>query len=507
MIPNPGTIAFRADASPEMGLGHVLRCQTLALVLQKRDHTCHFVCAELPDALSATLIAADIAVHMLDQHPDAPSDADQTAQILRRISASLLVLDHYAHDANWTRAVGDDVTHVVIDDLANRPHNCALLVDQNLGREAADYDGFLGPRTRRLIGPRFALLRSDFQELRAQSLYRRAQIKTPQSIMISMGGMDAANATSAALRGIAAINSLSDALEVTVVMGAQAPHLAQVQNLATDMPYATTVRVDVRDMAAQMARADLAIGAAGGTAWERCVLGLPTLVAVVADNQKLGAQSLDRAGAALLLSDLSEQGFADAFEKLARKPDLLHRMSQAAARLCDGHGANRVAAAIDALSLRVRPATIADAKPIFDWRGDAASRQYFENTDATLWADHLCWFETALDNPQRALLMIEMNGVAVCHIRLDRDAATPSHATVSIVLSPEIRGRGLSVSCLQKAIDFEATQGLARINARVHHDNEASNRLFLAAGFRRGADTDQGAFALYLLDLGTASNR
>ena len=243
-----------------------------------------------------------------------------------------LVMDHYAFDARWQGAARPAGTRLmVIDDLADRPHDCDLLLDQNLGHEAGDYDGLVPEACTRLIGPRYALLRPEFAEARAGALAAR-EGRGLNRLMISMGGIDAADATSMVLDALRDA-PLPEGLVISVIMGGQAPALERVRALARDMPRPTEVAVDVDDMAARMAAADLAIGAGGATTWERCALGLPSVIVETADNQAGIAAAMARAGAGLAPGALHAPGFARALGAAlteAGDPARLAAMSQAA---------------------------------------------------------------------------------------------------------------------------------------------------------------------------------
>ena len=166
-----------------------------------------------------------------------------------------------------------------------------------------------------------------------------------------MGGVDADNATAEVLRGLAATPG-AGSLTVTVIMGGQAPWLGEVQQLSPSLALDVTVLVDVSDMASLMAQADLAIGAAGATAWERCCLGLPTLMAVLADNQRLVAEGLSAAGAVQLLPAVNSlaASLPGLLEGLLADPEQLRRMSRRAAALVDGGGARRVVETMEMMS-------------------------------------------------------------------------------------------------------------------------------------------------------------
>ncbi|MGN6621342.1 MAG: UDP-2,4-diacetamido-2,4,6-trideoxy-beta-L-altropyranose hydrolase, partial [Sphingomonas sp.] len=230
---------------------------------------------------------------------------------------------------------------MVMDDLADRKHECDLLLDPSLGRTEDDYADLLPEEAVTLLGPQFALLRPEFAQLRAESLARRA---APQlrHLLITMGGVDKDNATGRVLDALDACALPNDA-RITVVMGPHAPWLAAVKERAEHMRRPTNVLTGVRDMARLMTDCDLAIGAAGSTSWERCCLGLPSFTLVLADNQKVMAATLAESGATLVMPNAEEAG--DWFLSQVSAGTItnsLADMSAAAARLTDGDGASRV---------------------------------------------------------------------------------------------------------------------------------------------------------------------
>jgi UDP-2,4-diacetamido-2,4,6-trideoxy-beta-L-altropyranose hydrolase len=233
---------------------------------------------------------------------------------------------------------------MVIDDLADRAHDCDVLLDQNLGRSAQDYGGLLKHHTTTYIGPQYALLRPEFAQLRSQSLARRVQPQL-KHLLITMGGVDKDNATSQVLKALTACHLPID-LRISVVMGPHAPCLADVQQQASRMPWPTQVLVGVNAMAQLMSDSDLCIGAAGSTSWERCCMGLPTLLLVLADNQLPGAQALEKAGAALAVGN--DQTLSQVFEKHMQSGASVQLKSWAlaAAAVTDGLGVQRTVAAM-----------------------------------------------------------------------------------------------------------------------------------------------------------------
>lgn len=334
-------VIFRADASAVIGAGHVMRCLTLADALKDAGAACTFTSRDMPPALAALLAEKGHALAPL------PSD-DHTAclAILTEQKPDWLVVDHYGLDAHFERAMRPAVGHImVIDDLADRPHDCDLLLDQNLGRSAEDYRGLVPDACRLLIGPTHALLRPDFAASRDASLKRR-DAGTVHHILISMGGFDNDNVTGAVLAALTSSPLPADT-RLSVVMGRDAPWIDAVRSLAATLPWPTDILVGVRDMAALMASADLAIGAAGGSAWERAALGLPAILAILADNQRPGAKALAEAGAARLLAEGRPvtETLPEALAALMQ-PDTLKAAIRASAAITDGRGTQRVAAAL-----------------------------------------------------------------------------------------------------------------------------------------------------------------
>lgn len=190
-----------------------------------------------------------------------------------------------------------------------------------------------------LVGPRFALLRPRFREARAEVLARRAEVSSVRRILVSMGSSDPRNLTSLVLLGI---SEADIAVEVDVAAGAASERLRE---LAESLPLAITVHADTADMAALMARADIALGAAGSTSWERCCLGLPSLLIVTAENQRMIAERLEIAGAADVLGwhdDVDAADIAGALRRLCGDAGRRRQMSVRAAEVCDGLGAARV---------------------------------------------------------------------------------------------------------------------------------------------------------------------
>ena len=352
-------VVFRTDASLHIGTGHVMRCLTLADALHERGAESTFICCPhaghlleliqqrghtakaLAPAGNAYTAPADTCYAQW-LGPDWASDAEQTKQALCKQTVDWLVVDHYALDRRWEEAMRPLTRRIMaIDDLADRPHDCDLLLDQNLGRQVKDYRGLLSCHTVTLIGPAYALLRPEFADWREHSLQRRFQPQL-KNLLITMGGADQMNATGQVMEALTYCELPAD-LRITVVVGVNSIWLEQVQAQAVAMPRPTQVLAGVSSMAQLMAESDLCIGAAGGSAWERCCLGLPTLVLVLAANQNAGAMALQAHGAARLAADTNQlMKQLTALFNAEKAGAILSEMSQVAAKLTDGHGAMQV---------------------------------------------------------------------------------------------------------------------------------------------------------------------
>ncbi|WP_169507170.1 UDP-2,4-diacetamido-2,4,6-trideoxy-beta-L-altropyranose hydrolase [Pleomorphomonas koreensis] len=363
---------IRADASVLIGIGHVMRCLTLANALSDAGVEVHFICRDHPGHLRDLISARGFAVHMLrpgrkgyPECTDAPPHAawlnawpEDDAEACRRIIAEigqthLAIIDHYGLDRRFEALLRDVIPCLaVVDDLADRPHACDILLDQNAGREAGDYEGLVSQGTTVLAGTRWALLRPEFGQLREASIARRTKGDLT-SILITMGGIDALGVTSRALAALANCG-LGETIRVCAVMGGHSPHLQAVRDVSTKLPFLVEVLVDDPNMARRMLDADLALGAGGTTSWERCCLGLPSIVSALASNQTRTVDALVEAGAAraVRLTNDYEGKLGEMIQTLSRSPEAMRRMSSNAAALCDGLGTKRF---IEAIRLDAAP--------------------------------------------------------------------------------------------------------------------------------------------------------
>src|ERR1019366_3039675 len=274
------SILFVVDAGPAVGGGHVMRSLSLASALAAQGATCQFVS---PPAVETILTA--FAPETRRTAATSPSLVD-IAQVAKAERFDAIVFDHYdlVEGDHLGMAQGKPV--LAIDDLADRPLGANLVLDSGPARRAEDYDGLIPDGARLLLGPQYAPVRPEFAELRDAALTSRGE---PVSrILVSLGLTDVDGITG---RVVERLRPKVTDVGIDVVLGAAAPSLASLSKIARRYTH-IALHIDSPDMARLTAEADIAIGAAGSSIWERCTLGLPTLMLVLAENQRAAAGAL-----------------------------------------------------------------------------------------------------------------------------------------------------------------------------------------------------------------------
>ena len=483
-------VAIRVDASAQIGTGHVRRSLALAQALRSAGGEVRFVTRAL-GVDSAGMIAGEgfeLAVlpgpPVSDFAPDPEiphsewaqvgwaRDVAETVAALADYAPDWVVLDSYAFDAKWHAGVraslGCKLAH--IDDLADRKLACDLLIDHTFAHDhRVKYADVLSPHARVLGGPRYALLGPAYAG--AERYAFSAEVR---SIGIFLGGVDAGGHTLAVLDALDAIG-FSGAVEVVATsahshLGVLRDRIARRAN--------TALLLDLPDLAAFFARHDLQVGAGGGASWERCYIGVPALLMVVALNQRSVAPLLEEAGVAAFAPDPAPGALAEQLARLIADAPRRAGLAAKSRELVDGLGATRVALALLAQGLTVRRARLDDARIMFDWRGDPAIRAVSRGSDPLVWGDHIAWLGAVLEDPARKLFVGEVGGRAVGVIRFDFSVG--GRAEVSLYLDPALHGLGLGTHLL---LAGEAAADPAIVDATVLEDNRASQALFESCGY------------------------
>jgi len=359
-------IAFRTDASSQIGTGHGVRCLTLADALREQGAECQFVSREheghlidyvrcrgyeahaLPKPGSSASVESGIAyAHWLGV--DWQTDAMQTCHALGSEALDWLIVDHYALDHRWESSLRSATKRIMaIDDLADRQHDCDLLLDQNYGSSAERYRGLVPADCTQCHGPEYALLKPVYAERRARLSARGGQVR--RVLIYFGGGADAGNLTVSAVQAFQAPELAH--LELDIVVGMAYAHLPSLEKLVALRGKATIHR-QLPDLANLMAVADLAIGAGGATTWERSCMGLPTIMISIAENQRPACEALaaDKINDYLgHVDQVTSEIIRDRFLSLQERPDLLRNLSERGMRLVDGSGIDRIIDEVRSLS-------------------------------------------------------------------------------------------------------------------------------------------------------------
>jgi len=502
------TILFRTDASHVIGIGHVMRCLALASALRDRGALCRFICREHAGHLIGLIreqgfetLALPIQNdgHQSETRLDEPSsphgawlgadwktDADATKTAIGDTGVDWLVVDHYALDARWEKALRPCCRKIlVIDDLADRQHDCDLLLDQNLVANMANrYDGKMSDGCGSMLGPEYALLQPQYAKLHSSTPPREGPVKR---IMVYFGGADNLNLTGLAITSFLSLELEDIVLDVVINPGG--PNSEIVREMVQGQPN-ISLHTSLPSLAPLMAKADLAIGGGGATSWERCCLGLPSLVITLAENQKPVASELGRQG---LVHWVGDQGGVTA-DKLAHAlrevidSGLNSSWSEVCQQQVDGKGVDRVSGILllgAETPLRARLARMGDEALILKWANDPIVRRNAFVTDVIDAESHREWFHKRVGNLDRCQLYVveTEDGLPVGQVRFEESSGAWE---IHYGLDARFRGRGVGVVLLQTAIDaLENRSGRLKnlLFGRVKPKNWPSRKIFQRLGF------------------------
>lgn len=325
-------IIIRTDASIKIGTGHVMRCLTLAHLLRGKGAEVTFICSNAKGNLIEFIEKQDYEVYKISGCRDYKEDGKYTSNILNSLSADLLIIDHYHIGLEWESIVKDqnkNIKIMVIDDLANREHVCDILLDQNYFKEYQNRYNYLVPmHCKKLLGPKYLLLRQEFYDGN-EPIEKKQSTK---NILVFYGGSDPTNET---LKVLQALNKV-DCSKLTphIVVGLANVHNEKIRKICEERNYSYYLQIDY--LSRLMQEADFALGAGGVTMWERCFLGLPSIVTIVADNQKESTQAAADFGAIWNLGwheGVRVSDLVDIFNRALESEDELKNMSKRAKQL------------------------------------------------------------------------------------------------------------------------------------------------------------------------------
>ena len=343
---------FRVDSSFKIGTGHIRRCIALGQTLKKNGVEVSFICRKHEGNLIHEVKINGFNTYELELinnfelDSDLPhahllgssqkKDAEDCINILKLNKTDWLIVDHYALDEKWEKKLKNYYKKlIIIDDLADRKHLCNILIDQTLGRKKEDYTDLVPSDCQLLIGPNYALLRSEFAEMRNYSLKRRA-IPKFKNLLISMGGYDIDNMTLSVLREL--INSkLPKDIIINIIMSKASMNYKKIKSISKELPYKVNILSDINNVSEILSNSDIAIGAAGASTWERCCVGLPTIQIAIAKNQEFLLKMLSIKNLVKTVEEMKDISYF-----LETRQEWMKRLSILSSKVCDGRGSINV---------------------------------------------------------------------------------------------------------------------------------------------------------------------
>jgi len=469
-----------------MGTGHVFRALSLAEAWRTSGGDSLLAIHEATPALRGRIDAAGFESIPVCGSPGTLEDAEQTAALATERGAGWVVVDGYHFGYQYQEALlASGVRVLFVDDYGHaEAYVSHLVLNQNAGADPSLYAA-RAPRCRLMLGPDYALLGPSFVE---RVGFVRSVRSRARHLLVTFGGSDPSEATLLALEALPHLTC--DDIQITIAVGGSNPALPMIRAAAARISPTPTVHPDPRDLAALMADADLALGAGGTTAWEFAFMGVPQVLLVLAQNQRVVAECLDSLGVAVNLGEAascSPRRIAREIDSLIRSYQRRAEMAIRGQALVDGRGTERVVSVLQRTPLRLRNARLEDCERIFKWANDPVARTASFQSDEIPWEDHQEWFERKLSD-SNCYLLIGEDGSArpVGQVRFELDSA---NAVVSVSTDPEFRGLGYGRELLSAGMDqVSGITGVERFTAYVKPNNNASLQLFEAVGFERGPE-------------------
>ena len=481
---------IRMDASDQIGTGHLIRCLTLANALRTCGSQVTFYSKDLPQTLVKKIL--DQGHNFFPLKNSTPEN--EASQMIASFKGTpdWLVTDHYGLNQRFEVQFKNVVRKIlVLDDLADRDHTCDVLLDQNYYRNARErYCNRVPLGCKLLLGPEYVLLRHEFYEARRKL---KARNETIRRILVFFGGVDATNETSKALRALALSNLKLD--QVVIVLGRLNPHRREVESLLGSVSGAR-LEVDVQNMAALMAEADLSLGAGGTTTWERCFLGLPSQVIQVANNQREGMTELAQLG---VIDDLGAsekvtvEFMSSRLKQLTARPDLIKSMSEKSFQLMGDLPSGNLPRVVELMlgfkqieweDGRLRSLCEEDLKLILEWRNSERIRSMMFNDQPISWEEHKRWFNQLSQGNEASFRVFEMKSEPVGVVQFKEIDRVKQEASWGFYLGKEnlIPGIGSMMGFLGIEHGFENLR-LSKIYGEVIGSNEKSIRYHKRLGF------------------------
>jgi len=492
-------VIIRADASQKIGFGHIMRCLALAEELRDKGSEVIFITRDHQGNLGEYIQSNNFKVYMLPTPSKSDlqqcfneyekligvkqeKDAEETIQVIKNQTVDWLIVDHYSIDQIWEKNLRPYTKKImVIDDLANRKHDCDLLLDQNYIHDESRYDKLTSDNTTKLLGPKYALLRKIFMKYHK---IKKQQKKELNRVFVFFGGSDLNNLTTTTLKVLEKADL--QYLFIEVVIGATNLHQEEIKEYVSSNPR-VKLHVQTDNIAEIMSNADISIGAGGSNTWERMVVGLPCLVVTTAENQVSFTRELHKDGYINWLGTshkINQQIIHDALLDAVNDMQKMHEQSKKGKQLVKGNGAGIVRDLLmfgpNQSTLTIRRATQSDCECYWFWVNDTTVRESAINQNVIEWREHQLWFEKKLHCANSTLLVVESEFGPIGQVRFDR---TDKSYSVDYSIDKLFRGYGLGRKILLEAIEYLKKEHAFNIRGLVRSCNLPSKKVFESLGF------------------------
>jgi UDP-2,4-diacetamido-2,4,6-trideoxy-beta-L-altropyranose hydrolase len=490
------SLIIRADASSEIGTGHIMRCLALAEAWQDCGGAVTFVLATSSSLLEERLSSETMKIKYLMSDPGSCTDAYETIRVAQDLEVKWIVVDGYHFGAEYQKIIKDSgLSLLFIDDYVHADHYYAdIVINQNISAYLSLYKHY-EPYTRFLLGTNYVLLRREFLKWVG---YNRIIPEVARNVLVTFGGSDPENITLLVIEALKRIQI--NGLEVIAVIGGINQNYEILQQSVKDRN-SFSIRKNVNNMPELMAWADFAISAGGTTCWELAFMGLPSLLYPIAENQKNNVRDLHSNGIVkcfeieeILNLESSRQIITDLLISYEERASLYKNMEE----LVDGDGTRRIINLISAHPIQLRNVKESDCDLVYSWINDPFVRTNSFNPEKISWEEHENWFSSIISDPDTIYyiaLDIQENPVGQARFKIESD-----EAIISVLLGTDQRGKNLGSELIRYATKrcFNETD-IKKINAYIKLENNTSLNSFLKAGYKQMkiiTEEDQGIFHL-----------
>lgn len=475
-------VVFRVDASTQIGTGHVMRCLALAQAWQDTQGQPIFIMANPIPALEERLKSEGMKVVHLAAEPGSLADAQETAALAHQFEANWVVVDGYQFGSEYQQTIKNSGLNLLfIDDYGHAEHYYAdVVLNQNISAEEEWYQ-HREPYTQLLLGTRYTLLRREFWQWQG---WQRTVPPVAKKVLVTLGGADPDNVTLKVIQSLQIVEV--EELEAVVVVGGSNPHYENLKMAVQDSRYPIQLQRNVTNMPELMAWADVAISAGGSTCWELAFMGLPSILLILAENQRAIAEKLATLNLAVNLGwhqDVESQNIAQNLSTVLRSAEQRRNMSKLSQKIVDGKGADSVVRNLAASSIKLRPVKEEDCELLWHWANDPEVRSSAFDSEPINWETHVKWFEHKLNSQNSFIFIVEdINNNPIGQVRFDM--IENKEAEIDISIEKKNRGKKLGSEIINQGILYLSKEvAIKSVHSLIKVENKASILIFEKSNF------------------------